>query len=147
MERIHISFKVRSVPHGCFCRSHSPITNKLIDDIISQQQSHDISYHEHETGPEIIAWLALGTAGLTVTKSLIDLITAIINACKRGSKNGDKKKEKLVLIIRDEHKTDTSAEEFALEIYENDVITPEVVQKSIEAVMNKKHKKNGGFKK
>lgn len=147
MERIHISIKIRSVPHECFCRSHSPITNKLIDDIIMQQQNYDITYHEHETGPEIIAWLALGTAGLTVTKSLIDLVTAIINACKHGSKNGDTKKDKLILIIRDERKIENATEEFALEIYENDIITPKIIQKAIEKAINKKYGINGGNKK
>jgi hypothetical protein len=40
----------------------------------------DIEFLEHESGPEILAYLAAATAGLTLAKSVFDLITAIINA-------------------------------------------------------------------
>src|SRR5665647_291898 len=103
MDRMHtlpITIKIR-VEKGCFCRSHSKETNRLIDEIMKQDYNHEFDYHEHESGPEIIAWLALGAAGLAVTKSLIDLITAIISACKKGRKKGDNHQGKLLLIVRD----------------------------------------------
>lgn len=48
---------------------------RLIDEIVRNNHTHEFEYHEHESGPEIIAWLALGIAGITVTKSLIDVIS------------------------------------------------------------------------
>lgn len=46
---------------------------------------HRRAFEEHESGPEIIARLVLGAAGLTIVKSVIDLVTAIINARKISS--------------------------------------------------------------
>ncbi len=135
-----ITIKIRA-EHGCFCRSHSKETNRLIDEIVRNNHSYEFDYHEHESGPEIIAWLALGTAGLTVTKSLIDLITAIINACKEGRKKGDGNNGKLLLIIRDTHRTENSTEEIVLEVYNNDLIDSAKVKKVIESGINKKFNK------
>jgi hypothetical protein len=45
-----------------------------------------IEFLEHESGPEILAYLAAATAGLTLAKSVFDLITAIINAIERREK-------------------------------------------------------------
>ena len=143
-----ITIKIR-VEQGCFCPNHSPIANKLIDKIMYEYNSFEFEYHHHESGPEIIAWLALGTAGLTVNKSLIDLITAIINACKKGKEKNDNLKGKLLLIVRDTHRTKSSTEEIVLEIYDNDIISPEQIQKVLEKGIDKKQekKKNGNSKK
>jgi len=139
MDRMHtlpITIKIRA-EKGCFCRSHSKETNRLIDEIIEQDHNHELNYNEHESGPEIIAWLALGTAGLTVTKSLIDLITAIINACKNGRKKGDDHEGKLLLIVRDTHRTENSTEEIVLEIYDNDMIDSAKIKKQLnQALLN-----------
>lgn len=150
INRMHmepITIKIRA-ERGCFCRSHSKETNKLIDEIVRNNHTHEFDYHEHESGPEIIAWLALGTAGLTVTKSLIDLITSIINACKEGRKKGDHQNGKLMLIVRDIYRTENSTEEVVLEIYDNDLIDSTKVKKAIESGINKKFNKKypGGSK-
>lgn len=138
-----ISIKIRA-EHGCWCKNHSPETNRLIDQYVygHRDEDHGLEYHHHETGPEIIAWLALGTAGFSVTKALIDLITAIINAAQKGHKKFDAQHGKLMLIIRDTRKTGAFTEEIVLEIYDSDLISPEQVKKAIEAGLNKrvKHK-------
>jgi len=140
MDRIQVAIKIRA-ERGCFCRSHSREANRLIDEYIRNNHFHDYEYHEHESGPEIIAWLALGTAGVTVTKSLIDLVTTIIKACKKGEEKGDNFHGKLLLIVRDTHKTETSTEEFVLEIYDKDIVSSETIQKAIETGVNKKFNK------
>jgi len=143
MNRMHtepITIKIRA-EHGCFCANHSKETNKLIDEIIRNDYGHEFDYHEHESGPEIIAWLAFGTASLTVTKSLVDLITAIINACKKGRVKGDNHHGKLLLIVRDTHRTKNSTEEIVLEIYDKDLINSEIVKKAIESGINKRFNK------
>jgi hypothetical protein len=139
MQTIPIAIKIRS--DGCFCRSHSKETNRLIDEIVRNNHTHEFDYHEHESGPEIIAWLALGTAGLTVTKSLIDLLTSIINACKKGREKGDAHGDKLLLIVRDIRQTENSTEEIVLEIYDKDIIDSDKIIKAIETGVNKKFNK------
>ncbi|MEA5016954.1 MAG: hypothetical protein VB099_20595 [Candidatus Limiplasma sp.] len=135
-----ITIKIRA-EGGCFCRRHSPVTNGLIDEIINLKKDHKIDYHEHESGPEVIAWLALGTAGLALTKSIVDLVTAIVNACKKGREKGDNHKGKLVLIIRDTQRTEMSTEEIVLEIYDRDIVTTEAIEKALQKGINRKHNK------
>ena len=138
-----IAIKVRT-EHGCFCHNHSPEVNRLIDDLVKQYSQSDIEYRHHESGPEIIAWLAMGTAGMVLTTALVNLITAIVNACKAGSKKGDRQNGKLILIVRDVRRSETSEEEVVLELYENDTVSADTVKKVIEASIIKKNNKRGG---
>jgi len=74
-----ISIKVRP-QGGCYHRQCSPHAYNLIDDYFNKYPSLDVSFYEHESGSELLVWLALGTAGITLAKSVIDLVTAIIKA-------------------------------------------------------------------
>lgn len=134
-----VTLKIRA-EQGCFCGGHSPEAQRLISDYLRSHRDsrEEIEYYEHETGPEIVAWLALGAAGLTLTKSLVDLVTSIINACQRGRKKGDNLRGKLILIVRDTHRTDKSTEEIVMELYENDLVTSVQVQKAIEKGLGKR---------
>ena len=42
---------------------------------------------EHESGPEIVAFLVIATAGIQLTKSIIDLLITIVKARSDGRKN------------------------------------------------------------
>ena len=137
-----VTIKIRT-RSGCFHREHSPEAYKVIDEVISQMPPNDICFDlvEHESGPEIIAMIAFGTAGLTLAKSVVDLITAIIKARFEGKKKWDRSSGELLLIVRDTHRTATSTEEVALEIYDNDIVSSKQVKDAIEKVLNKKYKK------
>ena len=43
-----------------------------------------------ETGPELLVYLAVATADITLAKSVIDLITAILKVRSDGVKKGDR---------------------------------------------------------
>ena len=45
-------------------------------------------------------YVALGTAGITLAKSVIDLITAMIKARSEGAKRGDRPDNPIELIVR-----------------------------------------------
>jgi hypothetical protein len=60
----------------------------------------EFSFIEHESGPELLVYVALGTAGITLAKSVIDLITAIIKARSEGAKKGDRHDYPIELIVR-----------------------------------------------
>ncbi len=137
-----IAIKVR-VESGCFHREHSPEAYAIIDKEIYAlsvgEQSFD--FIEHESGPEIIAWVALGTAGLTLAKSVIDLVTAIINARTKGRIKGDRPQGKLLLVVREKYKTNTSTEDIVLEIYDNELVTTEQIKSAIEKGLQKRNKR------
>jgi hypothetical protein len=100
---IALSVKIR-VTSGCFHREHSPRAYDLIDSSLAGSTA-DLQFEEHESGPELLVYLAAATAGLTLAKSVIDLITAIIKARSEGVKKGDQPDAPLELIIRriDDH--------------------------------------------
>lgn len=136
-----VTIKIR-VDTGCFHKEHSPVAYSLIDqailDIPVDEKRFEIM--EHESGPEIIAWMAIGTAGLTFTKSIFDLVTAIINARAKGRERGDRPNGKLLLIVRNTHRTDTSTEEFVMEIYDKEVVSSKQVKAAIERGLQRRTK-------
>ena len=96
-----VSIKLR-IDSGCFCSNCSPRAHRLIDEYRRQAspERDGTRIVEHESGPEILAFLAATTAGLALTKSVIDLIVAIVKARAEGAKQGDRSGEPFELIIR-----------------------------------------------
>ncbi len=131
-----IKIKVKSV-NGCYHREHSPEAYKIIDNYIAQHQDRNIIFEEHESGPEIIALLNFGKAGLELARSVIDLITTVINARIKGRERGDDRRGELLLVIKNTHITADLTYETVMEIYNNDVVTSEQVQAAIEHGLNK----------
>jgi hypothetical protein len=87
---------------GCFHREHSPRANEIIDEQLRTLGRTDIEFalQEHETGPEILAYVVLG---IGLLKEVIGLATAIIKARSEGIKRGDHPDATLHLIVRRVH--------------------------------------------
>jgi hypothetical protein len=137
-EGVSLSIKVR-VSSGCYHREHSPSAYAQLDHYLA---SHPIDrqttrFVEHESGPELLLYLAIATAGLTLTKSVIDLITAVIKARSDGVKKGDHPREPLELIVRRVQKDGDYQEEIVLRIEADTVISKDVVKKAIDAVLQR----------
>lgn len=98
---VPISVKVR-ITSGCFHREHSPNAYRAIDDYLNRSAPSDVawSFEEHESGPEILLWLAATTAGFSFAKSVVDLITAIVKARAEGIKKGDGPSAPVEIIVR-----------------------------------------------
>ncbi len=86
----YISIKL-SPPSGCCCSDCWPETwqkvNKAIvpcapikheGDALIGKGGNIFVLEQHESGPEIVLYLALATASVTLAKSVIDLITTIV---------------------------------------------------------------------
>ena len=59
-----------------------------------------LGFEEHESGPELLVYVAVATAGVTLAASVINLVTAIIKARSEGVKKGDRPDEPIELIVR-----------------------------------------------
>ena len=57
-------------------------------------------FETHESGPEILVYLAVTAAGVSLAKSVIDLITTIIKARSETCKKGDLPFKPVELIVR-----------------------------------------------
>ncbi len=123
-----ISIKVRVIS-GCFHREHSPHAYQLIErHLASLKPNGEFSYVEHESGPEVLAWIALATAGATLSKSIIDLVTAMIKARSEGITKGDTPAEPVELIVRKMSAGDSFVEETVLKIGHKDNCSPAQIE-------------------
>ena len=137
-----VSIKVR-ITSGCFHREHSPEAYVLIDDFIRHADLSAIQYEiiEHESGPELLVYLAVTTAGLTFVKSVVELITAIIKARSDGIKSGDHPDDPLELIVRGYWKDGEYFEEKILRIGPKEKVTIKQIQDSLAKLDTKKANK------
>lgn len=130
-----VSIKLR-VTSGCFHREHSPRAYQLIDAKLTAAD-HSFAFEEHENGPELLVYLALTTAGLSLAKSLVDLITAIIKARSQGIKKGDHPSDPLELIVRRVHGAHEFREETVLRVGHNDPLDENKLQQQLENALRK----------
>jgi hypothetical protein len=126
---IPISIKIRA-DYGCFDKSCCLNAFKIIDSEIYKSRNQDYKYVKHESGPELLVVLGLTAAGLSLAKSIIDLVTVIIKARFEGQKLGDNHKHDPVsLIVRRIEKPNEVIEEKVFTFSENDKVDTEIISK------------------
>lgn len=127
-----VSIKVR-ITAGCFHREHSPQAYKLIDEHVGRvdMEKQRCKIEEHETGPEILVFLALTTAGLSFAANVVNLITAIIKARSEGIKKGDRPSEPLELIVRGHTKDGEYFEEKILRIPHDQIVNTKLIEDAL----------------
>jgi hypothetical protein len=128
-----LSVKVRVVS-GCFHREHSPHAYTLIDRL---PVPTDVEIVEHESGPELLVFLAAITAGVSLAKSVIDLITTIIKARSDGIKKGDRPTDHLELIVRRSDDGQEYREEVILRIGHTDPVDAAAIEGKIEKALQR----------
>src|SRR5437588_11355378 len=97
---VAVSIKIR-VASGCFHREDSPHAYEIIDSKLAKlPRNLTLDFEEHESGPELLVYLAVAAAGITLAKSIIELVTAIIKARSDGVKKGDRPDAPIELIVR-----------------------------------------------
>jgi len=136
-----ISIKIR-VDSGCFHREHSPEAYKLIDAALSGAgwPGGAFKFEEHESGPEILVFAAVATAGLTLAKSVIELITAIVKARAEGIKKGDHPSAPLEIIVRGYWQDGEYFEKKILRVPPGEIVTAKLIEDAIAACPPKPEK-------
>lgn len=138
---VALSIKIR-VASGCFHREHSPHAYAEIDSRLARGVSLDIEFVEHESGPELLVYLAGATAGIALAKSVIDLITAILKARSEGVKKGDKPDAPLELIVRRIDDGREFQEEIILRAGHNQPVDPKAIEKQVDEALRALLKKS-----
>ncbi len=134
-----VSIKIR-VRSGCFHREHSPQAYAIIDNYLDELAPEDlesISFEEHESGPELLVWVAVATSGLTLAKSIVDLVTAIIKARSEGVKQGDRPAEPVELVVRRMGNRDEFREEAILRIGHDQPVTAKEIEAALGRALEK----------
>ena len=132
-----ISIKVR-VLGGCFHRQHSPNAYALIDRHLASldPEKQKFAFVEHESGPELLAYILLATAGLNFATSIINMIVIIVKARQEGIKLGDKPSEPLELIIRRLDEGDKFIEEVVLRIGHENKVSRTNIEAQLKKALN-----------
>jgi hypothetical protein len=86
---------------------------------------------EHESGPELLVYLALGTAGITLAKSVVDLVTTIIKARAEGVRKGDSPREPLEIIVRRTDEGGNFREEIVLRLSYQDRVDRKRIEREL----------------
>lgn len=141
-----ISIKIRA-EEGCFHKSCCPYALKMIYQKMNEMDQEEFEYIEHESGPEIIAYISLTASGLLLVKSIIELITTIIKARFDGQKHGDGHKgSPVTLIIRKTKKGKVVIEEKIMTFSESDEVSNDIINTLIsDGYKRLKLKENGNI--
>ena len=139
---VPISIKVR-VTSGCFHQEHSPRAYEVIERSLARAAKPDFEYVPHESGPELLVFLAVATAGITLAKSIIDLITTIIKARSEGIKKGDQPSDPLELIVRRVDETRQVKEEIVLRIGHREPVDAKIIEKQLTEALQRLTDKRG----
>ncbi|MBM4294344.1 MAG: hypothetical protein FJ126_05485 [Deltaproteobacteria bacterium] len=128
-DEVALSIKAR-VNLGCFHRQHSPHAYEIIDEYLHSNRVEllNISFEEHESGPEILVYMAVTAAGLQLAASIINLIATIIKARSEGVKRGDSRSAPVDLIVRRMDKDGKFYEEKVLEFRYRDPVDQKVIE-------------------
>ena len=105
----YISIKLSPLHIGCCCSGCLHETWRIINEFIApcgpvqhegdaliEKGRNKFVLEQHESGPEIIVFLALATASLTLAKFIVDLISVII----KGLSNEHKKRPSRINISK-----------------------------------------------
>jgi len=109
----------------------------MIDDYLATCPLDKMQFMEHESGPEILLWLAAISGGITLTANLINLVTAIIRARSEGIKKGDHPSHPVELVIRQDRKDGEIREEMVLRFGHHEVVESEHIEKALTKTFRK----------
>lgn len=131
-----ISIKLR-VTEQCFERHHVKETWRLIDEYLSKHPPSDVPFEleEHESGPEILVYLAVVAGGLNLSASIINLVVAILKARSEGAQKGDPPVVPIELIVRGLKKSGVFAEKIVIRIEAGHLPDKEEIAKLLKKVI------------
>jgi hypothetical protein len=135
---VSISIKIK-VDSGCFHREHSPKAYEIIDSELENFDSfkEKAVLIEHESGPEILVYLSLVVGSIGLTTATVNMITAIINARKKGTEHGDRHDSSINLIVRNFNKKGEIKEEKIITIDRTSNLDRKILKELLEKGIRK----------
>ena len=113
----------RIVPRAC---------PQIIDKYIhAHQKDEGISFIEHESGPEVLAYVLVAAGVINLSASVINFITAIIKARSEGIKQGDYPSHPIELIVRGFGKDGKLKDEKILTFHAHDKVDARVIKAAL----------------
>ena len=97
---VPVSIKVREVGRELDTRDMDQVYETIGRFLEHYRKDSDFEVIKHESGPEILVYCAVATAGMTLAKSVIDLIAVILKARSDNVKKGHRPLQPVELIVR-----------------------------------------------
>ena len=91
----------------------------------------DFGFEKHESGPEILVYLAVTAAGVSLAKSVIDLITTIIKARSETCNKRDLPFKPVELIVRRVDERRGRTDEIILRLGQNEACDETVIEQKL----------------
>ncbi|MGA8152529.1 MAG: hypothetical protein WB952_16370 [Terriglobales bacterium] len=91
----------------------------------------DFGFETHESGPEILVYLAVTAAGVSLAKSVIDLITTIIKARSETWRKRDLPLKPVELIIRRVEEGPRRSDEIVLRLGQKEASDENVIEQKL----------------
>jgi hypothetical protein len=128
-DEIPVSIKVRT-DSGCYSRGCCTHAFRIIDKKVNELRSKDdrFCFVEHENGPEILTYLTLIPAGLTIPESIVELVTVIIKARTEGRRHGDRHSHPITLAVRCLKDKDVLSEARILTFRDYKLVSSDMIQ-------------------
>lgn len=122
-----VSIKIRSSAQTCFCPNCCPGAFRQIGRYVESHRLVHGRLEHHESGPEILAWAAVAVCGLTLTKSVVELVTAIAKARFAGLQRGDQRPEPIEIVVRDLDDNGEPRQERVMRLSRGEKIDPDLI--------------------
>lgn len=131
-DSLALSIKAR-VKFGCFHREHSPRAYEIIDKYLAVNAPKDAPFvfEEHESGPEILLWLAAIAGAFSFSASVVNLVTAIIKARSEGIRRGDGRQSPIELVVRGLTAKDIYFEKMVLRFEAGDAVNRDTIEDAL----------------
>ena len=132
---VSVSIKVRVVS-GCFHLSCSPHAYALIYEHLHRTSSSEaeLAFEEHESGPEILVYVA---AGVSLATSIINLVTTVIKARSEGVKKGDRPSAPVELVVRRTVGLDSVQDDVVLKYDHADPVSAKVIEERLNEALGR----------
>jgi hypothetical protein len=136
LDSLALSVKAR-VKFGCFHREHSPRAYEIIDEYLAVNAPKDTPFvfEEHESGPEILLWLAAIAGAFSFSASIVNLVTAIIKARSEGVRRGDGRQSPVELVVRGFTAKGIYFEEMVLRFEAGDAVSRDTLEKALNSAI------------
>jgi hypothetical protein len=118
----------------CFHREHSPHAWQIIDEYLGKHPPDGFRLEKHESGPELLVWVA---KGIGLVKSLFELITTILKARSDGLRKGDKSGSPVEIIVRKIEPDGRVTEERITRFYSREPMDPAATEQAINNAITK----------
>jgi len=135
--KMAVSVKVREVGFHLDTRDMDQVYDTVSRFLEHASGDPDLEVIRHESGPEILVYCAVATAGITLAKSVIDLITAILKVRSSSVRKGHRPLQPVELIVRRTVESRGVSDETVLKLGRCEKVDRKTIERELKKALSK----------